>query len=338
MGIAVIIGLACLSGAVVAQEGRVLSASTGGADVSATQDELPAEPQEQIVDDWRDEDLLKAIEYDDELNTTGTGNQQLAEKHYLAYLAKEKDAYCRAWVYTHLGLLFSTNFNESRGEKADYVKAQNYFRQAIDLQPETVSIFMLRARLGMAVPMASKEDLLDISIAGYKWMKTVREAGLREKWMPDFYPPTSTATLEGRWKSFSHLFEKVWQTEGKNLSHTAMLTDKREQSLRRIMDEFPDTPAAVWAARRLSALTTKVADRVLDERIVSMDATEPGDPTVPQEPVGLPLNGEVPKTVATQEETPSANNIPWITIALVLVGMGALGGGLYWRRSRRASR
>jgi hypothetical protein len=254
---------------------------------AACADEIPSPPEAELLPSppepgrapsmapavelpaWHHPDLAKAIAYDDEVNAgKGTGNQLLAEKHYLAYLGQEQAPDRSAWAYTQLGLLFSTNVNADRREKPDFAKARRYFAKAIELQPEAVNFTMLRARLGRAVPMASKSELLEVAIDGYKWMKDVQEGDLKKLWSADFYPPQQDMALA--YASFKSLFDRVWQVEGRNLVHTAMLTDDRLASLRRIGTELPNTPAAAAAQAKIDALTTHLADRTLDHQIAQL--------------------------------------------------------------------
>ncbi len=302
--------------------------------------ESPAEAE--ISREWRDPDLLKAIEYDDELNSTGLGNQQLAEKHYLQYLEREEDPFRRAWAYTHLGLLFGTNINLSRGEKPDYPKSQEYFTHAIKLQPDLVNGTMLRARLGMAVPMKDRQKLFEVAIEGYEWMKKCRGADMRSKWRPVFYPRKAKSVHEAEWKVFHSLYEEVWEVEGWNLVHTALLTKNRLHNVRRIKKEFPNTPAGKAADKWLTKVTEETLDDVHAETISKLDKIPPATEVefATEAPSNINLPVVAPKELKIVKEEPAEkqqSDKSWI-ILVILGGVAILAGCIFYlvRRSKNS--
>jgi hypothetical protein len=215
--------------------------------------------------DINDPDLKQALKYDAEMNSGQVGSQKLAEKHYLAYLENEDDPARRSWVYCQLGVLFSTNYSPERNEKADFAKADKYFKQAIKLQPEQVSRSLLRARFNMITSLYSADERLKLQIEAYKWLDSVNALNadqLNERWSYGIYTPQENLT-DLHLTSFRSLFKNISEAEANNLFHTATLTNDPLASFKLIVQELPDSlPAEVVRAR-----TREWSDKIVDATI-----------------------------------------------------------------------
>jgi hypothetical protein len=210
-----------------------------------------------------DPDLAAAIGYDSETNggNRHIASQQLAEKHYLAYLQRARDPDQRARVYVQLGVLFSTNWHKEAGEKPDYQKARVYFQEAIRCAPNRVGIPMIRARLGMATPLQSREERLDLRIETYHWMNSIDPRQAHGQWLrsrPDRGPSdTEVSATIG-------VLRNVQLAEQDNILDEAQKSVDPLRSLQMVAVAFPGTDLANRANLLRQGLLHGVMDPMID--------------------------------------------------------------------------
>ena len=202
-----------------------------------------------------DPDFLAACKYDAEVtNNQEAGDQSLAEKHYLAFLERCEDSAIRARVYTHLGLLFSTNIILSKGEKSDYRKATQYFEKALEEEPERIGRATVRARLFIASMIENRDERFEARMEMLGWLQKVKDREyLRSHWLPasaeDITPPD-----DGYMDYLVDFVERGYRTWGYNTAYEAEGTSFPERDLNRVIQTFPDTIAATTAQDLLAKL------------------------------------------------------------------------------------
>lgn len=302
-----------------------------------------------LINYENDPDLAAAMEWDSECNggDRTISSQQLAEKHYLAYLQRAKDADQIAFVYVQLGVLFNTNWHKEAGEKPDYAKARRYFTEALKVAPDRIGIPMIRARLGMVTPLQSAEERLEIRLEVYKWLESIDETSAKAHWFrshPDEVPTDNDV------RTMMGVLKNVRLSESDNILSGARAMKNPLQALQKVIDAFPGTELSEAANAKRQALLGKAAAPV-----VGSSKKEPG--TKDPEPVGeirakdlepVPVSekaevatenksGAAP-VVHTMEAHSSTLPLPVLWIAAV-IGLGlvlAVGIGLvfYVRKTR----
>ncbi|QQE10645.1 hypothetical protein JD969_14200 [Planctomycetota bacterium] len=211
--------------------------------------------RDHLVNYKGDPDLHKAMLHDAE-STGGNrvlANRQLAEKYYLKYLERETDTAQRAYVYTQLGILYTTNIQTEKGEESNDEIAERYLKLAIKEEPERINMVMLRARNHQIGHSLSYDERFEKKLEIYKWLISFTKESIREKWMK---PKGTSGPSDRKYNAFIRNFPGLVSTSMVNMVSSIGSTSEPEKNLQRIVDEVPNTPAAEYARRYLEFLKT----------------------------------------------------------------------------------
>lgn len=287
-----------------------------------------------------DPDLAEALRFDAENNHAdpNVSSQGQAEKYYLAYLQRATDPDQRARVYVQLGVLFATNYDSKRGEKADFDKSKRYFSQALECAPERVGLPILWARLGM-VNGYSREERLSRLLDVYRWMTSITSKEMKEKWLPS-YPGDvpSDADIAVTMDIIAH----VQESQEINILDDACRSSDPFRALQQVVDTLPDTDLAKRAAAKRSQLLTSP---VLDDSVRNIDK----DVSAGRERLAGKAQDTLPTAVSSApstrgilpEESPGGPwSRYWLTLSIVVVAvlLTVLFGLNRYLRKRRSPR
>lgn len=208
----------------------------------------------------KDPDLRLARMYDSELNggTRLPGAQQVAERHYLAYLPRANDTAERCRIHTQLGVLFSTNVHPEFGEERDSPKARRHFANALEEEPDRIGRATIRARLGMVGADLTPREQFEQRLENYRWLTSFDETELRRKWLP-------MAHEQGRedrhFLAFLRNLENTLDAQVYNLTFVTGSDRDALWRLRRILEVVPETEAARVAREKLESIVTVVIQK-----------------------------------------------------------------------------
>jgi hypothetical protein len=266
-----------------------------------------------------DPDLAKAREYDRELTSDRTqASQDLAEKHYLAYLERETESFQRARVYAQLGAIFTNAVDIEAGEKRDIDKGRAYFRKVLEEEPYRIGRCTLQARLNLVGAEPNRINKVQAQMACYKLLMSLDESTVRSRWLP-VTPEEQDQGPSGR--EVEWMLNKIQghkATAAYNLVSLAASrsTPNRNQGLREIIEEFPGTEAADLAQKALARLDPSVQPPVQTPPPAplapGLPVKRPGASRLVTEPNGLALS-EKPITLSSAPRPPSQEPVPLAT-------------------------
>jgi len=208
-----------------------------------------------------DPDLTEAFKYDfGKVADRSKADHELAERYYLAYVAKETESWQRARVYAHLGALYAVGYDPLLGQHGDEAKARMYFEKALEEEPDRIGWATLQARTMLASMHETREDGLRADMAVYAFLHTLDERALRERWLPATPEEQEQGPPDRQVGWMLNTVESLKHSTAYNMVSLAgsRFTPNREQWLREIMERFPGTEAAQRAQKALAELDPSV--------------------------------------------------------------------------------
>ncbi|MBN2063467.1 MAG: hypothetical protein JW745_01605 [Sedimentisphaerales bacterium] len=214
-----------------------------------------------------------------------------AEFYYLKYLETEKHSFQRARVYTQIGVLYTTAFNEKKGEKCDLVKAKEYFEKALECEPQRIDSTMIRTRF-MLSSVATKPCTLDrvkSKMVLYNFLLTLDSAYLLNNFLPetpseqeyfDYVKANGSPSDEkGKFAGYSEsikrkitiILEEMPSDVDMiihNVTDDAIYSDAPIEGLNYIMQQLPDS--AVTHKKYVQEAINKLANPVVEEQLQTM--------------------------------------------------------------------
>lgn len=155
-----------------------------------------------LLNDENHPDLARAMQFDPELNggDMSKADRAQAEYYYHRYLKDATESSKKAQVYAQLGALYAVSFNRQRGEEPNRVKARDYYKKVLELEPERMAPPTMWARSMLcSLDNPPGMERIKARVAFYTWLDSWDEAKIRKLWMPHRKPGTKRGPVIPDW-------------------------------------------------------------------------------------------------------------------------------------------
>jgi hypothetical protein len=247
-------------------------------------------------------ELAKAMQFDPETNGCDMkkADRAKAEYHYLRYLEDVNDSFQRARVYCQLGAMYAVTYNRQKGEQKDRAKARAYYRKVLENEPNRIGRPTIVAR-NMLTTLDNPDwmNRVKARVEFYKWVSSLDEKAIKEKWLPHWKRPTLQAGVTETSEQGGAV--RIWRAGDPNVPtpdevlatlrsledykesaiynaiYDALAMDAPEEGLTYILEQLPkgakERPMVEKEMKNLS-------NRVVDEGLRDVLDTFPPDPQV----------------------------------------------------------
>lgn len=212
-----------------------------------------------------DEVFKRALLYDAEINRLGfdpdvddeePSDQLLAEKYYLEFLTRTSHWKAKSRTYCRLGVLFSTNFDSTRGEKADFQKAGKYFDKCIEIAGDRVTWCVVRSRSMKITSQYPADKRFQMRMDLCHWLFELQAADITDRmhFQSNHYPEIEANNVQKEIKAFKENLGNVIEVHQQNMVGDALAMENPKVSLLRITQAFPRSNAALKAQKLLDQI------------------------------------------------------------------------------------
>jgi len=145
-------------------------------------DDIPLrkpEPGPWALELSENKNLIEARKYDLQFNTSGTANQELAERNYLKFISEEPNDSLVPYIYHRIAnnlLDFVTEQHQKNGAIRNYEKAMGYYEKCVNAYPEDkIDMYMVGSKVNIAALQPTQEKVVSKYIEYYKWLEEISE-------------------------------------------------------------------------------------------------------------------------------------------------------------------
>lgn len=308
--------------------------------------------QARLVNYENNDALARAMAADWQVDPDRKGEtRDDAERHYLEYLSQTQDAGQRAKVCFYLGYLYAAGARPEKGEPADYNRAAEYFRRAIDAGGDGICLETIFARTQFASVLPAVDERFEQHLEALEYLKAIDAEAIAARLIPNRPPPPPQAEEDAHRAYATGLRQQVTYLERltadvadstrTNALALALSTDVPEVALARLAAKFPGDEVAVRAEEELRRRTAAVLS--VEESLASIEEPlQTPPPSKPAEPRELDsASGAAasvdPPSPPPQRTARAAGSDPraawrWLIAAACLALLAC--AGLYWHRRR----